>query len=132
MPNDNFQRIKQAVADAIETIGLPSYVDRYLDLEDLRFATVYFGEWTEEQIDLEEAEVSGAVHIQLYALNDTELALWQGKVRAVLKEFDLSWTADDGDLLELRWQSSGGEVLPEESGVRPSSVLNYSVAFIDK
>ncbi len=126
---DRFNQIKKKVAGLIESLNIVNtYTDRYVETKDSRFAVVYFGEWTEEQSDLEETEVTGNLSIQIFARNDDELSETAARIRPVLKEFE-EWQDEHTTLTDFR--PVGGEYLPEEAGIRPSMMLNYSVVFID-
>lgn len=121
MPADKFSQIKRAIADLVESTGLVAYTDRYLEPDEQRFAVVYFGEWVEEPASLEDTEITGTLSVEVFAMNDAELAEQVGKVRPLLKAFN-------SDLM-TSFQPAGGEYTPEEKGIRPSVVLNYAVNF---
>ena len=125
MAVDNFTRIKQAVADLIETQNIPAYTERYLEQDQLReqrFSVVYFGEYGEAPDDLEDgSEVSGTLTVELFAMTDAELDSIRAMVRPVLKRFESK--------LVTSFYPTGGEFVQMESGARPSLILNYSVSF---
>ena len=124
MPTDKFSQIKLAVADLIEQqTGMPVYTDRYLEPTEQRFAVVYLGEWSEEHDALDEALITGSLHIEVFAMNDGELSGYVAQLRPLLKQFD-------SNLLD-RFLPTGGEYPPEENGVRPSVILNYSIGFYE-
>ena len=124
MQTDKFTQIKTAVADLIESACLPAYPDRYLEVTEQRFAMVYFGEWSEEPTTLEETEVKGTLSVEVFAMNDNELSKYSAQIRPLLKNFE-------DDELFNRFIPEGGEYPPQENGIRPSVILNYSVSFYE-
>lgn len=123
MPADKFEQIKAAIKEQVETLQLPAFTDRYVEPKDQRFAVVYFGSWEENPDTLEETEVTGTLSVEVFAMNDTEIASYIRQIRPLLKQWD-------SDLVSS-FQPSGGEYTPREENVRPSAVLTYAVAFTD-